>query len=244
MVIAVLTSLASATAAGSVASLCVNWYRMTSRDGGEAWFIYYLAFAGLVAGFVIGAITSRLVHSGFWMAQGYSLFVALGICLVLALATRIFGDFPPLLDGNILELEVELKSSPGWRPEQEGNLRNWCWLQPVGPAGYLGRSTSGAVQTKRSQTHDQWIVSCAVDLLSSRPTRLVRLNYSEQTDLNFSLPALPSPGSGHQQWSAWSGDGISNPVNKKPITGYEIRYRIRPKGVLWQEQQAAARQRQ
>ena len=57
--VAILTSLASLALSGVVASYVVDWYHVSSFEGGSGYFVIGMALVGLVAGFPIGLITAR-----------------------------------------------------------------------------------------------------------------------------------------------------------------------------------------
>ena len=89
--IGILTAIAGAGAAGWVAALCVDWYRISSREGESGFFIAGIGALGLFAGLVAGLITAPIVASGFWQALGSALAIVLGLCGVVAFFARMNG---------------------------------------------------------------------------------------------------------------------------------------------------------
>ncbi len=59
--VAILTSVAAMFGAGAVASLVVDWYNVSSFEGGSGFFVIGMALIGALAGFVIGLVVSRIV---------------------------------------------------------------------------------------------------------------------------------------------------------------------------------------
>ena len=60
---AVLTAVFGLFAAGTVAGLAVDWYHISSFEGGSGYFVILMALLGGAAGFVIGLIASWVVSS-------------------------------------------------------------------------------------------------------------------------------------------------------------------------------------
>jgi hypothetical protein len=228
ILIALLTAAAGAAATWYLATLCVEWYRISPREGGSAYFIIAIGFIGLVAGLISGVVIARLVHSGFWIALGYSLAFVVGLCLVAGFFARTNGEVAPTIDGDQLRLDVELKCPRGWQPGNKARSRNAsnCWLETVGPRLKRGPSTNGTVEWRGAREEDgQWIVPCSVWLFSSRENRYVRMVLGDKTDVTFYLNLPERPGIKQKQWSAWSNEGFSYEVGKAPVTDYAYRCR-------------------
>ena len=240
IVIALLTSVASAAAAGFLATLCIDWYRISPREGGSGYFVIFIGLTGFLGGLLIGTVTSRFVPSGFWLAQAYSLAIAAAICLVIGLFARLYGEVPPTLAGETLRLEVELKCPRGWQPAKSLHTSS-CTLQPMGPGrGRMGEAMYGQGDWNEArQIDEQWVAPCAVNLFTSRTNRYVRVMLATNVDVTFFLPLPGKPKPEHQQWSEWSNQGFDHAEDKPPITNYEFRYRVQRDSV-WREEAEAA----
>jgi hypothetical protein len=122
-------------------SLCLDWYRLRSNDGGGL--SYYLIFVpvGLLSEVLIGAILARY-FSSFWVAQGWSLLSVVGLCAVVVTLARLFGEVAPQWDGSNLLLQVELRYPPGWEPDVEAKRSEGrsCRLLRVGPGSRVGQT--------------------------------------------------------------------------------------------------------
>ncbi len=72
-----------------LAFLWVEWYRIPAREGQSGYFIVFMTLLGIVLGFVVGAITSRVVVAvkpdGAWFVLG--LLYAAGVAIALLVAT-------------------------------------------------------------------------------------------------------------------------------------------------------------
>ncbi|HET7217021.1 MAG TPA: hypothetical protein VFJ02_03200, partial [Vicinamibacterales bacterium] len=99
VVVGIITALVAMVASGLVAGLAVDWYRISSFEGGAGYFVVFMALFGLLAGFVFGLITSRVVAArprpGFLKALAASCGVIAGILGVIAGTARLLADIPP-----------------------------------------------------------------------------------------------------------------------------------------------------
>ena len=111
--IAVLTAALGALLSGIVASLAVDWYRISSFEGGSGYFVVFIALAGLLGGFLIGGITARVVaggaQPGFGKGLGYALLIVLLLAGAVAGISRWLADVPPTRQGERLMLLVEVR---------------------------------------------------------------------------------------------------------------------------------------
>ena len=111
--VAVLTGVVGLLVSGVIASLAASWYRVPSFEAQSAAFMVSLAILGLIGGFVIGLVTSRVVAGGadpgFLKALGTSQGVLLGIIAVVGVTARLLSDVPPTIDGEALMLTVEVR---------------------------------------------------------------------------------------------------------------------------------------
>lgn len=231
--IAIITGFAAAAAAVYLVYLCVDWYRLRTHDGGELG--YYMIFLplGFLSGAIVGAIVARNIRA-FWTAQGVSIAAVLGLCLVIGLLARTFGEIAPELDGDQLMLQVELKYPTDWQPDRESKRpeSQSCQLLPIGPGRRVSQSTRGNVNWKNAQQTDgHWIVPCDVMLLSSREVRLVSLTLGKSWT-EFNLRMAPQPSNQNKEWSEWIQEGFSWEAGKQPVTGYAYRYRVQRIGEL------------
>jgi hypothetical protein len=240
--IAFLTAIAGAASAGYLASRCVEWYRISSFEGGSGFFVVYLGLLGLIVGLVAGAVIGRVVHAGFWIAQGYALLSVVGVCLLIGFFARKYGEVAPEIDGDQLILDVELKCPRGWQPDNKTRSESGsiCWLEAVRPGVARGPQIPGSVNWKKAREVDgQWIVPCSVWLFSSRENRYVRVILGNKTDVSFLLELPEQPGKGEKQWSAWTNEKFSYPIGGPPVTDYFYRCRVERKSEIVDEDAVA-----
>lgn len=62
--IACLSGVLGLFCAGGIASLCVDWYRVSSFEGKSGFFVVFTALLGGLAAGVIGLIAARVVAAG------------------------------------------------------------------------------------------------------------------------------------------------------------------------------------
>ena len=235
-----MTGIAGAISAGFLTYQCIIWYRLATHDGGDLG--YYLIFipAGLLSGLLIGAVMARNV-SGFWRAQGCSLGVVIGVCALIGVVARMYGEAAPELNGDQLILQVELKYPHGWEPDQEVRKpeTRYCQLQPVLPGRRIGSGVQGNIDwSEAGQVDGQWVVPCSLRLFSSREDRFVSVNLGK-TFVEFYLKLPPDPKPENRQWSPWITDGFSHEVGKPPVTDFAYRCRVRGINEIRDEADAA-----
>jgi len=250
---AFLTAIAGGASAIFLTYKCIEWYRLQTHDGGDLGYFLVFVPLGLICGFMAGAVISRFV-SGFWLSSGVSIGGLVVLCAIGAFVARMYGEIAPRLDGDELVLQVELRSPAGWQPDNDARRAEGrsCRLQPLGPGNRAGTPIYGNLDWRSAtQSDGQWIVPCAVKLISSRENRLVQYTFGKEwIEFNLNLPRNPT--AENKVWSAWITEGFSQEVGKPPKAGFA--YRCRVKGVqqlrdeadavhnaFWQQREDAAK---
>jgi hypothetical protein len=205
---AVLTALIGLLATGTLGGLLVDWYEVSSFEGGAGFFVIALALLGGIGGFVIGilaaAIVSRRPRPGFLKAAAAGCGAALAIVLVAGAVARLLADIPPTLQGETLYLQVELRWPASGQPApaslpDEGLVRLGALRGSV-----LRRHVEGPLWLEdRRQEDGRWIVPGAVDIFTSRGRRALELVAGETTLAAFIVPLPGRPTSEHEAWSEW-----------------------------------------
>lgn len=229
ILVGILTAVVCGAAACYLATLCVEWYRISSFEGGSGYFVAFITLFGLILGLILGLVISRLVVPPTFLAGlGYSVGTVAVLFCVVALFCRWDGDVPPKIGGEKLDLEVELRCPRGVAPEiRENNRYNLCSMDALG-AGNQRRSSSGGevLYKQATETDGQWTVPCRVRLFSDRSKRIVRVIVNESNDIQILLPMAGSPGKEQMTWSAWRDDHILQEKDKT-YAGYSYRFRVR-----------------
>ncbi|MGJ5820567.1 hypothetical protein [Paludibaculum fermentans] len=245
ILIGLITAAACGAAACYLGTLCVEWYSISSFEGGSGYFVAFLTLFGIVIGLILGIVTSRVVAGGtspgFLRAQGISLAEVAILFCVIALFCRLGGTIAPTIDGEQLDLEVELKCPRGMVPTERPD-RNYlsCTLTPLGSGNKRLDSKGGVILWKQaSESGGQWTVPCRVWLFSDSSMRTVRMLMNTSTDIEFMLPLPGKPGKEHFEWSTWRSDRFLEEKDK-PIRDYSYRFRVRRVSEARSEAQQAA----
>jgi hypothetical protein len=205
--IALLTAVVGLLAAGVVASLAVDWYRISSFEGGSGYFVIAMALLGGIAGFVIGVITSLVLMArstpGFLRGLGASLAVVLGIAATTAGIARFLADVPPTMNGEELHLVVELRWPAGTPAPPDRNAIGTVTLGALSGQSVRASSDGPLFFEDARQEEGRWIVPGVVSIFTSRGRRSVQFQSGTESLAGFVVPLPGRPGEEHRQWSAW-----------------------------------------
>lgn len=209
MVVAVITGFVALFVSGFVALLVVDWYRVSSFEGGSGYAVVASALLGSLAGGVIGLVSSRLLAAagrpGFLWSAGAACGVVLATGAVVAAAARLLADVPPELNGQRMLLAVELRwpASGAPDPAASGGVGR-ITLGSIGLGRRMRVSNDGPLWLDRAtRVEGRWVVPGAVELFTNRGTRLLEANAGDQRLGGFILPLRGSPGREHLEWSDW-----------------------------------------
>jgi hypothetical protein len=227
-VVAFLTAALGLFVAGTVAALSVDWYRISSFEGGSGYFVVFLALFGGIAGFALGLVVAVVVKArplpGFLKALG----AAWGVVLLLGGATagvaRLLADVPPEIDGQALFVNLELRWPDGQAPGDA--MKTQLGVVTLGAlSGSTVRATEEGPLFTDLAAHvgDHWVMPGEVRVFTGRGKRLLLFRIGD-TDLPaFALPLDSSPVASDREWSRWLPDGGNADIDK----GFRYRYRIR-----------------
>lgn len=225
--VGVLTALLACVLAGVVAGLAVDWYHISSFEGGAGYFVVAMALLGAAAGAVIGIVASRWVGAsgaGFLRALGAAWLVTLLLLGATAGTARLLADVPPRLEGRALVLAVELQWPDGALLETPtDSLAPYLRL-----AALRGRtvraSVDGPLWLEDARTEEgRRVVPGAVDVFTSRGRRLLLIEPFDAADEGFLVPLPARPARDRLAWSEWlprEGDGGA--------ARFRYRYRVVP----------------
>jgi hypothetical protein len=233
LVIAILDGCLGCVSAGYVAYLCVDWYRVTSREGAAGYFILSLGLLGGLAGCVLGLILARVVGGsgapGFLKGLGVSAGVVVGLAGLAALISWALADIPPKIQGRILDLLVEIRlpvgeAQPATRVPGDsllilGSVSSWNHVQRA--------SWDGKLDVEKARLVDgRWIVPGSVFLFTTRGARSIALMLDGKSRGGFIVPLPGHPGHGDEQWSEWLPKSKGRDGPPWPDTEISYRYRV------------------
>ena len=231
--VGILTAIVGAVASALVANRAVDWYNVSSFEAGSAAFVVSFIFLGLVAGFIIGVVASRVmsagVNPGFLKVVGASNGILLGLVAVVGVSARLLADVPPTIDGDQLMLAVEIR----W---PEGHTTSPAAL-PGEPTIRLGSLTGGRVMRKSSRgplwTADarlvdgRWVVPGAVDIFTTRGKFMLAAELGEKANHGFLIALSGRPSKKDFEWTQWY--PTARPGAAPLPNGFTYRYRVQPR---------------
>lgn len=206
VLVPLLTAFFSLFAAGFLAAMLVDWYQISSFEGGSGFFVVGIALLGFIAGLVIGVIAAVVVarrpQPGFLQAVGYGWGAALAIVLVIGGGARFLADIPPELRGEALFLQVELRW-PAGRPRPVSGDGAYTRLSSA-TASMVRTHEDGPLWLEDAREEDgRWIVPGAVPVFTQRGRRLLDVRIRDEQLAGFVVPLPGHPRADHESWSEW-----------------------------------------
>ncbi len=229
--VAILTAAAGAAASGFVASLCVDWYHVSSREGASGYFVVLLGLLGLIAGGIIGLVASRYVAAhadpSFFKALGVSLGVVAGLAGGIGGVARLLADVPPTIDGEPLLLAVEIRWPAGQATSPAAQkAESYIELHSVPAFSHTVRaSVRGPLWVEDAHLVDgRWVAPGAVEVFTSRGSRLLTVQPGADSSEGFLLRLPAYPSKRDTVWTGWlPREGRGGPPR---ATGLTYRYRV------------------
>lgn len=208
---ALLTGLLAMFVSGLVAALAVDWYQISSREGGSGYFVIAMSILGLGAGLVLGLIVARTVsgsaNPGFLRATGISLGMVAALGAVAAGVARALADVPPEIDGETLMLQVEVRwpESQTTAPVAVGRDEPSLGLHSIPRLSHTVRvSERGPLWLEDAHLVDgRWVAPGAVRVFTSRGTRMLTVELGGEKSQGFALPLRAFPRLQDTTWSEW-----------------------------------------
>ncbi len=204
--LAVLAAVVGLVVGGFVASQCVEWYRISSFEGGSGYFVIGLALVGGLVGVVVALVIARSgwVGGGFGRQLLATAGSLLGLGLVIAVPSRLLADVPPEIDGDQLHITLEFKLAPGATDPR---------TLPGAPLVTLGASSGGTMRAREdgalfvedTRSEDgRWVVPGAVRLFTERGQRLVSARVGDHEFGAWQIaPVSRRPREVSKDWSEW-----------------------------------------
>jgi hypothetical protein len=230
MFVGVLTAIVGLLASGFVANLAVGWYRIPSFEAGSAAFVVMFALLGLVVGFIVGLVTSRVVAGGadpgFLKALGSSQAILLGMVAVVGGSARLLADVPPTIDGEALMLAVEVRWPEG-HTESPAALTGEPYLRlgSITRSNTQRASSRGPLYTQDAHLVDgRWVAPGVVDIFTTRGRFVIDVVLDSATNYGFLTPLSGAPGKKNMKWTDWY--PRARPGSPPPPNGFTYRYRV------------------
>lgn len=200
------TAIVGAALGGWIASRAVDWYSISSREGGSGYFVLFQGLLAGVVGLVVGVIVSRSVvgaGGGQFRALALAIGAHVALLAVIGVAARLRADVPPTFEGEALLLAVEVS----WPDAQAPVLTRGTALPHVALSALSGNavrvSTQGPLFIDDARREaGRVIVPGAVEIFTSRGKRLLQVNAGTPGE-GILLPLPAYPGKKERDWSVW-----------------------------------------
>ena len=227
--VAALTGVATLFGAGTVASLVVDWYNVSSFEGGSGFFVVGMALIGGLAGVVIGLVAARVIAARpaptFVKALGAALATVAAALAVIAATSWIFADIAPRIEGEELHLITEIRWPPGAglphsSPPSPSPATGVPYLRLGALQGRTVRRFEGGIVfiEDARQEDGRWIVPGAVPVFTRRGARLIDFGLDGKSLAAFDVPLPRYPGKAELQWSEWLPNEGSAPAAPERFT--------------------------
>ena len=227
--IALVSGVTGLVCSGLIATICIEWFRISSREGASSYYMVGIALLGGIVAFFIGLVIARNVAAGVSPSMLRGLGIAcgsvIGISLVALLVCWLIADIAPKMNGQALQLAVEVRCPKGFEiPTQldEFGARAGVYL-------LNGRDLPPAlINLDEAKLIDgQWVVPVAVPLTTSATQKFLNVRFSKDYSMLFGLPLRAHPNKSDTIWSKWveAGWDPSKPEPPKEAK-FNMRYRV------------------
>ena len=228
--VGVLTAAVGAVVAGLVANLAVGWYRISGFEAQSGAFVVGFAVLGIVVGFIVGVVASRIIASGanpgFLKALGASNAVLLGIVAIVGVSARLLADVPPTIDGEELMLAVEVRWPEGTTTSPTTlSGEPFVRLASITGSNTQRASSRGPLWTADAHLVDgRWVAPGAVDIFTTRGRFVIDVVLDSTTSHGFMIPLSGRPRQDDMQWTPWYPQ--ARPGAPPLPNGFTYRYRV------------------
>ncbi len=187
-----------------VGGIVTSWFGLSNQGNGRLVTVVLVALLGFVAGCVIGLVVARVVaaggRGGGWRALGLSLGTASVILGQILGLSWLRTDHPPYLDGEMVDLLVEIRLPAGeTRPSPESLRRTLLQLYTAALASNAGSLDPDGLR----QEGDRWIIPGRLWIFNRGSGRTLGIGRPNEPEVRgpVKLPASPTPAD--RKWSEW-----------------------------------------
>lgn len=223
--IAFLTALIGAFGTALVGLLCVDWFRVSSREGGSDTMVVFVGLMGGVLGFIIGLVAARMVAAGvaptFLKGLGMAAGLTIGLLAVATMVCWLAADLDTTLHGNAVQLQAEIRCPVGFEIPSGANAEEWYAHIDAGSRRATSYSPLPLGDARKESDH--WIIPVTLDLHTSVREKFLYVRLAKVTQVF--VPLFPSkPPARFFDWSSWR-DGAWE--GDKPQPPAEARFALR-----------------
>lgn len=238
LAVALLAAVVGCVGAGVLANVCVDWYRITSREGASGYFVVAMGLIGLAAGLVIGIVCARIVASGanpgFARELGLALGVVIGLLAVGAGLAWLGADLPPKLDGRALVVETEVRLPANASSPDEKAATGTGWFVTITADHGQRSQTGGSLRVRdAAQRAGRWVLPATMSLSTSDSGKTLGVKLADGETQFFHMPLPSQPSQGDMTWSPWLsdahfGDQRAVPGPDAVAVRYRVQYWVEP----------------
>jgi hypothetical protein len=213
--------------------LATRAHNVSNFEGGRAMGIVFLiAPAGFIGAAIIGVLVAHRIPdpgmAGFAKAQGVALLAAIGI------ATVVFGYWiwraprTPMLDGQTLNLEFEVRMPEGRTvPQPEDNFSVLMTSRGSGD----DRHNAELALDSTSDSEGRVVIPAKAFLHTTTTQRFLVVNDTGGKYYWFDLPLRARPNAEDLAWTEWwPAPGRTATADINGNGGFQIRYRVQKAG--------------
>lgn len=229
LVVAIITALITAALTAPVADHVTRKLKVSNFEGGRGMAIAFIFIpAGFIGGFLLGLLGTKLVHAvewaQFWKAAGLSLAMGLGSMGAIAGLFLLSVPKPPLIDGELLELEAEILVPEHLQPKDSLSDRN------PRVSLYAGDKDNRYVEVdfKKLRTGEKTLlIPLRAGLNTVSHTRMLSLTIDDSASYTLDMPLQPAPRREDLEWTPPMPMRLSNITgNGYTFTDVMVRYRV------------------
>lgn len=230
LLVALLNGIITAVVTAPVADHVTKRMGVSDFEGKRGYAIAFIFIpAGFVGGFLAGLLGTNLAGavawSGFWKAAGLGLVLAQGALFTFAGLGLLSVPRPPLLHGEALALEVEVRLPPalvGSRTREPDQLRMSLY------AGDKDNHYARIDRDRFTEEDGHLAAVFVADLNSRSARRILSLGVEDHTWLAFDLDGLaPSPTEKDLEWSAPAPMRDARTAGERTVrSAVMLRYRV------------------
>ncbi len=235
LVVAMLTAVLGCAGTGALATVWVDWFRISSREGASGYFVVFLGLLGLGVGFVVGLVCARVVAGGTAAGFLHALGLALAtLAALLALAgglSWLAADFPPTLDGQELAVAVEARlPADVVLPPAGDPAAGSGWHVTITADSGARRQSLAPLDLAGAETVDGRIhLRAVVPLATTDRGKALGVALGERGTQYFRLPLTGRPTAADLAWSDWRVDATTSSLAPLPADqAVTVRYRVQP----------------
>jgi hypothetical protein len=223
-----LTAIIGLFGVGSLGALCVDWYRISGREAGSAYFVILLGLLGGLAGLAIGIIGARIVSAGggpsFLKALGVTTGSVVGLLMIATFICWLAADLDTTIGGKPVQLHAELRCPPGFVIPDEATDADWYAHIDTRTRRHTSRAALRPEEARRE--NGRLVIPMTLPLSTSVREKLLYIHLAGNVQLF--VPAFSSKlGKQFFLWSDWQ-DGGWEPGKPRPEPAerFNLRFRL------------------